>query len=86
MVLDTLAQVGMLDVTDRAALHASLNGVQRLLAVLGEPLPRLQALLLELHSAAATTRASVAAALYRELADLAAARFGAAPALTPLDD
>ncbi len=85
LLLDTLASVGTLDVTDRFAVHACLNLVQRLVAVMDAPLPRLQGLSDELHSAAATTRAGIAAAIYRELALLATSRFGMAP-LPLLDD
>jgi hypothetical protein len=58
-------------VTDRDGLFASLNLVERLLAVLGNPPQRLRDLTQRLRTEGATARAALAAALYRELAALA---------------
>jgi hypothetical protein len=82
LLLDTLKQLGTLDVTDRHAVHGSLNMLERLLALLEEPAPRLTELAMRLRCDGITARAALAACLYRELAELAASRFG----LAALDD
>lgn len=71
MLQDTLLRVGTLDVTDRDELLSSLNLLDRLLAVIGDPAPRLQELAAGLRAAGATLRPALAASLYRELAALA---------------
>lgn len=81
LLQDTVACVGNVDLTDRIAMHGCLNLVDRLLAVLPERAPRLQELTQALQSAAATTRATLAASLYRELAELAARHGAHEPAL-----
>jgi hypothetical protein len=68
---DTLTCLGTLDVTDRDGLFASLNLVERLLAVLDDAPPQLRELTLRLRTEGATARAALAAALYRELAAMA---------------
>ncbi|MED5618841.1 hypothetical protein [Ideonella sp. BN130291] len=85
LALDTLQRLGTLDVTDRLAVQLGLNLLERLLAVLDEPAPQVEALADALRMASATTRPTVAAALYREFAALAAARFGITPAALPDD-
>jgi hypothetical protein len=82
LLLDTLTQLGTLDVTDRHAVHGSLNLLERLLALLDEPAPRLAELAMRLRCDGVTARTALAACLYRELAELAASRFG----LAALDD
>lgn len=70
---DTLGCFGTLDVTDRDGLFASLNLLERLLAVLPAPAPALRELAQRLRSEGATARAALAAALFRELSELEAA-------------
>jgi hypothetical protein len=69
---DALGCFGTLDVTDRHGLFASLNLLERLLAVLPGPVPRLRELAQRLRTEGAATRAAVAAALFRELSELEA--------------
>lgn len=85
LLQDTLTRLGTLDVTDRHAVNASLNLLERLLAVLEEPAPELAELALGLRCAAATSRAALAASLYRALARMGRERLGLA-ALPLLDD
>lgn len=70
LTIDTLTQVGTLDVTDRHAVHATLNSIDRLLAVLDAQSPRLRELANGLRNAGGASRSTIAAALYRELATL----------------
>jgi len=85
LLLDTLTRLGTLDVTDRDAMHGSLNLLERLLAVLEEPAPRLAELALSMRCGGIASRAGLAACLYRELAQLGSDRFGI-EALPLLDD
>ena len=71
---DTLMRVGALDVTRRLELDCTVNLVQRLLEVLGEPAPDLHATMHTLRHAGASERRAQAAQLYRELAALLAAQ------------
>lgn len=71
MLQDTLTSVGTLDVTDPGELLSSLNLLDRLLAVIGDPAPHVHELADGLRCAGATLRPALAASLYRELAVLA---------------
>lgn len=71
-VADTLERVAAVDLSDRLELERSVNLVERLLAVLGEPAPPLHATLHALRHAGASQRRTLAAQLYRELAALVA--------------
>jgi hypothetical protein len=69
-MFDALVRVGALDLTDRREVERSINLVQRLLTVVGEAAPEIQATLLALRHGGASQRRMRAALLYRELASL----------------
>jgi hypothetical protein len=78
MLQDTLTRVGTLDVTDRDEMLSSLNLIDRLLVVIGDPAPRLHELADGLRAAGATLRPALAASLYRELVDFGRRYLGGA--------
>ena len=73
-MFDTLVRIGALDVGDRLDVERSVNLVQRLLGVLDDPAPAIQATLAALRHGPASERRSEAAQLYRELSALVTAR------------
>ncbi len=73
-MFETLVRVGAVDVTDRLDLTRTVNLVQRLLGVLGEAAPQLDATMRALCHGGASQRRAQAAQLYRELSRLVNAR------------
>jgi len=69
-LFDTLVQLGALDVTDGDDIDRTLNALDRLLAVLGEPVEPWRPAMQALRHGAWSQRRGVAADLYRALADL----------------
>ena len=70
LVGDTLRQVATLDTTRRDAIERTLNGVERLLALLREAAPEVRLTLRALLDGGSSERAALAARLYRELRSL----------------
>lgn len=71
-LFETLVQIGSLDVTDHDDIEITLNLLDRLLDVLGEPRSAWREPMGALRHGAASQRRSVAAALYRGVANLVA--------------
>lgn len=69
-MFETLVEIGSLDVTDPHDIDRTLNLLERLLEVLGEPRAGWQDGIHALRHGAASQRRSVAAQLYRDVADL----------------
>jgi hypothetical protein len=66
-VADTLLQLATLDVTHRGEIERTLNSVERLLAVLGQPAPAMRGTLHALLHGGVSRRPELVARLYREL-------------------
>jgi len=69
-MFETLVQVGAMDVTDSDDIDLTLNLLERLLEVLGEPRVRWHDAMHALRRGPGSRRRSIAAGLYRDLARL----------------
>jgi|JI10StandDraft_1071094.scaffolds.fasta_scaffold1419338_2 hypothetical protein len=76
LVGDTLRQVAALDVTSRADIERTLNLVERLLVVIGQPSPAARRTMQAMLHGGASERAGLVARLYRDLMALPDARHG----------